>query len=462
MSFPRYERYKDSGIEWMGYVPEDWQVLSLGRVTLDKCDGPFGSGLKSEHYTESGVRVVRLQNIRSEGFDGSDEAFIEETYCNESLNGHDVNCGDLLIAGLGDERNTVGRACVAPTDIEPAIVKADCFRFRLAPKLCLPNFIAAQLSAGSATDAGYLSSGSTRSRIPLSVMSSRKIALPSLDEQSAIVAFLGDEIAKIDTLMAEQERLIALLKEKRQAMISHAVTKGLNPDAPIKDSGIEWLGEVPESWKVVRIKHIICSIEQGWSPQCESFPVETPDDWGVLKVGCVNGGRFNPVENKALPTNLEPVLALGISAGDLLISRANTRELVGSAAVALDNFPNLLLCDKLYRLRTEPERCLPLYLALYLCSDEVRNRIELAASGASSSMLNIAQSTILEMPIALPILEEQQAIVSFIHTKNEMLDALVDESRKAIDLLKERRSALISAAVTGKIDVRGLVVTKSE
>ncbi len=215
---------KDSGVEWLGEVPEGWNVLSLGRVTLDRCDGPFGSGLKSEHYTESGVRVIRLQNIKSEGFNNSDEAFIDETYCAERLLGHDVQNSDVLIAGLGDDKNFVGRACVAPSGIEPAIVKADCFRFRLDKMRCKPTFIATQLSAGSNADAGVLSTGSTRSRIPLSVMSSRKIALPLLVEQSAIIAFLDTENAKIDALVSDAQQAVTLLKERRSALISAAVT----------------------------------------------------------------------------------------------------------------------------------------------------------------------------------------------------------------------------------------------
>jgi type I restriction enzyme S subunit len=171
-----------------------------------------------------GVRVIRLQNIRRDGFDDSDSAFIDETYYREELSGHDVLQGDLLIAGLGDDKNTVGRTCVAPVGIEPAMVKADCFRFRLDTKRALPEFIATQLTDGSAADAGLLSSGSTRSRIPLSVMSSRKIALPPLLEQKQIASFLRSEFTKFDTLTAEAQRAIALLQERRTALISAAVT----------------------------------------------------------------------------------------------------------------------------------------------------------------------------------------------------------------------------------------------
>jgi type I restriction enzyme, S subunit len=247
MSFPKYERYKDSDVQWMDHVPAHWEIMPLQRITVDKCDGPFGSGLKSEHYTDKGVRVIRLQNIRNATFDESDAAFIDVQYY-ASLGGHDVRKGDLLIAGLGDDRNTVGRACVAPPHIEPAMVKADCFRFRLREKRASVGFVAAQLTAGSQFDAGMLSSGSTRSRIPLSTMAMRKVSLPPLPEQFAILDFLDRETAKIDSSVEEQHHLIVLLKEKRQAVISDAVTKGLDPNAPMKDSGVEWLGEVPEHW----------------------------------------------------------------------------------------------------------------------------------------------------------------------------------------------------------------------
>jgi len=229
---------KDSGIEWLGQVPAHWEVTRLGRVTASKCDGPFGSGLKSEHYTEQGARVIRLQNIRMGHFDDTDAAFIDEEYFRVSLPGHDVEQGDLLIAGLGDDRNTVGRCCVAPRGIEPAMVKADCFRFRLFTQRALPAFMAMQLTAGSQFDAGMMSSGSTRARIPLSVMATRPIALPPLVEQQHIVDEIKVFARNFDTLTAEANRAIALLRERRAALISAAVTgkidvRGLVPETEV-------------------------------------------------------------------------------------------------------------------------------------------------------------------------------------------------------------------------------------
>ena len=215
---------KDSGIEWLGEVPAHWKISSLGRITTSRCDGPFGSGLKSEHYTDFGVRVIRLQNIRLGSFDNADFAYIDPSYYEDKLTGHEVVHGDVLIAGLGDERNMVGRACVAPIGIEPAMVKADCFRFRLDFSIACSGFIAVQLSVSASHDAGVLSTGSTRSRIPLSAMGSRKIAYPPVEEQKEIIAYLNTETAKLDDLTTEAQHTIDLLKERRSALISAAVT----------------------------------------------------------------------------------------------------------------------------------------------------------------------------------------------------------------------------------------------
>ena len=215
---------KDSGVEWLGEVPGHWKVLSLARITSLKCDGPFGSGLKTEHYTDEGARVIRLQNIRKGSFDDSDSAYIDLKYFQQDLSLHEVRRGDLLIAGLGDSNNTVGRACVAPPGIEPALVKADCFRFRLIPNEAESEFVSLQLTAGAEATAGFLATGSTRSRIPLSVTSSRKIALPPINEQKTILQYIWKLQDKIDTLITKARRAIDLLKERRTALISAAVT----------------------------------------------------------------------------------------------------------------------------------------------------------------------------------------------------------------------------------------------
>lgn len=215
---------KDSGVEWLGKVPAHWAVTTLARISAERCDGPFGSGLKSDHYKEMGALVVRLQNIRASGFYDGEPAYLDINYFQTELHRHNVVAGDVLIAGLGDDNNLVGRACVAPVGIEPALVKADCFRFRLHAEMAYPSFVANQLCASALCDSGRLSSGSTRSRIPLSVMGTRKVALPPLAEQAVIEQFISANLLRLGRLLTEAEAAIILLQERRTALISAAVT----------------------------------------------------------------------------------------------------------------------------------------------------------------------------------------------------------------------------------------------
>lgn len=218
-----------------------------------------------------------------------------------------------------------------------------------------------------------------------------------------------------------------------------------------KASGVEWIGEVPAHWEVVKLRHLVSKIEQGWSPQCEGEPVTSSDQWGVLKVGCVNGGVFDPAENKALPAGLAAQPDLGIRRGDILISRANTRDLVGSVAVPEADHPRLMLCDKLYRLRLR-EKATSAFVQRLLQSSSSRSRIELAASGASASMVNISQEVVLQMECAMPSMSEQVAIAAFLDRETAKIDALVAEQQRLIELLKEKRQAVISHAVTKGLD----------
>lgn len=456
MSFPRYPDYKDSGVKWLGAVPRHWQVLPLKRDIAFLTSGSRGW---AEHYSDEGALFLRIGNLTRDGI-GLDLSDIQRVDVPDGVEGERtrVEAGDVLFSITA----YLGSVAFVPTGLETAYVSQHVALARLHKALFLPEWVAYVVSSWIGKT--YLETqgyGGTKVQLSLEDVANTLVTVPPLSEQLAIATFIRYEVAKIDGLMTEQEKLITLLKEKRQAVISHAVTKGLDPAVPMKKSGVEWLGEVPAHWQVSRVKYLVNNFDQGWSPQCESFPVTSADEWGVLKVGCVNGGIFSPEENKSLPPELDPLPELGIRQRDLLISRANTRELVGSAAVALRDYPNLLLCDKLYRLRLDAATRAE-FVAYYLSIGQVRGQIELSASGASSSMLNISQATILELAIALPTDEEQGEIVAFIESEQIKLNALISGALQAINLLKERRTALISAAVTGQIDVRGLAKDEQE
>lgn len=432
---------------WLGHLPAHWRVTPLARITRTCCDGPFGSGLKSEHYTDSGVRVVRLQNIRPGAFDGTDEAFIDEGYFKRELTRHEVVGGDVLIAGLGDDNNTVGRACVAPGGVEPAIVKADCFRFRVDTSEVLPEFVAHALNAGAEADAGVLSSGSTRSRIPLSVMETRKLPVPPIGEQRSIVAFLRQETAKIDALVAEQRRLIELLQEKRQAVISHAVTKGLNPDAPMKDSGVEWLGEVPEHWEVSRLANLFREIAEPGN-----------DDLPVLSVSIHHGVSDTELDDEELDrkvTRSEDRSKYKCVAPDDLVYNMMRAWQGGFGTVAVEG-----MVSPAYVVARPRKQLSTYFVENLLRTSQAIEQMRRHSRGVTDFRLRLYWDEFKNIRIALPPFREATEICNLITAMDKKFSAISAVNEESISLLRERRTALISAAVTGKIDVCKLYQTE--
>lgn len=297
-----------------------------------------------------------------------------------------------------------------------------------------------------------LASGVTRVGLRQGDIGKLEVPVPSLESQSEIANFLDRETAQIDELIAKQERLIELLAAKRQAVITHSVTKGLDPNAPMKPSGIPWLGGIPAHWTITRLKFTLRRIEQGVSPQADAVPADS-GYWGVLKSGCVNGGDFTEKENKQLPIEYVIDPAIAIKVGDLLVSRASgSPKLVGSAARVRSLSNRLILSDKTFRFvpasNTDPD-----FLEWFLNSRPYREQVEGSISGAEGLANNISTAALKNIRLAVPPLVEQKRISTDLRQKITALEHLEQSARKAVDLLRERRSALISAAVTGKLAV---------
>ncbi len=440
--YPPYPEYKDSGVEWLQLCPSSWEtkalkyIVSCNDEVLSESTDP---DMEFEYIDIGGVSssegITRTESMRFSGAPSRARRIVRQ--------------GDIIVSTVRTYLEAI-----APISLEFDGKIASTGFAVLRPKYLLSGFAKYALRARHFIDSVVArSTGVSYPAINSSELIDIKIVVPSLKEQQTIASFLDYETARIDRLIAQQQRLIELLKEKRQAVISHAVTKGLNPNAPMKNSGVEWLGQVPEHWIVRRLKHHIISMDQGWSPQCEARLAEE-NEFGVMKVGCVNGGVFRFSEHKALPAELEPKTEYRLKKGQLLVSRANTRELVGSAAVVDADYDQLLLCDKLYRIKLSSDVS-PEFVALLLGTSAYRGQIELSASGASDSMQNIGQSTIKELPIAVPPMDEANDILKYVATRLYTFDCLNNQLQQQNLLLQERRTALISAAVTGKIDLRG-------
>ena len=283
------------------------------------------------------------------------------------------------------------------------------------------------------------------------------IICPPWEEQQAIAKFLKAQNLLFRKFIRNKRQLIELLKEQKQHIINQAVTRGIDPNVKLKPSGVEWIGDIPEHWEVIRLKHCISRLEQGWSPQCDAQPAGE-NEWGVLKVGCVNGDFLDASQNKKLPDNLKPIIDLSIKAGDILASRANTRELLGLAALAMEDFPFIMLCDKLFRFRIRNSRAYPEYLVQIIRCPSSRAQIESSTNGASSSMQNIGQGVIRNLWISLPPISEQKKALSHIREITKNIDQTISRAEHEIELMREYRDRLIADVVTGQVDVRGIEV----
>jgi len=261
------------------------------------------------------------------------------------------------------------------------------------------------------------------------------LATPSLDEQRAIADYLDQETAQIDALVAKQEEFIGLLRERRSVAIDSTI------------------GTPGDRGPAVRLKYLLQRIDQGVSPQADSSSA-TSSEWGVLKAGCVNRGVFREVENKRLPPNFAVDPSIVVQNGDLIVSRANgTPAYVGSAAVVRNLERNLILSDKLFRL-VPAHDVNPDFLAWSMNARHYRNQVEASISGAAGLANNLPLSDLRSFYFARPAFEEQERIVKELEVSTSRIDTLIARAEEHIALAKERRSALITAAVTGQIDVR--------
>ncbi|WP_157800502.1 restriction endonuclease subunit S [Serratia sp. TKO39] len=438
MKYKAYTQYKQSNIDWISEIPKSWQILPAFSVVKNTC-------IKTVDGAEDNVLSLSYGNIVKRNLDDNFGLLPE------SFNTYQIVSEGNIILRLTDLQNDKKSLRVGYVTqkgiITSAYLKLACSK-RINPKYAY--FL---LHSYDLTKVFYGMGGGLRQSMKFDDLKRLPMIIPSYSEQLSIVRFLDAEVKKIDRLIDKQEQLIELLKEKRQAVISHSVTKGLNPDVKMKYSDIVWLGEVPEHWRVVQLRRCINHIEQGKSPECEAR-LANDNEWAVLKSGCVNGGVFKQDEHKALPPTIEPHTEYEVKAGDLLMSRASgSVELIGSVAFVESCRQKLLLSDKIFRINIEGD-ILPEYFSLVMKSDSIRNQIKLAINGAEGLANNITKESIKAFFITMPPISEQKNIVLSIKETMSTLDLIDDNLMKSLLLLKERRSALISAVVTGKIDVR--------
>lgn len=433
-------------------LPEHWheeRIYDIAELHTSNVDKKSAEG-------ETPIKLCNYVDVYYNDRITSEIDFMEATATEAQIERFALRPGDVVITKDSESADDIGIPAVVAEGIPELVCGYHLTVIRPNELKVVGSYLRYALASRLSTHQFYLAAnGVTRFGLTYQGTKNIRVALPSVVEQQEIAAFLDWKTAQIDALIAKKKALIEKLKEKRLAVITRAVTKGLDETVPMKDSGVDWLGDVPKHWNVIRLRLLSSSIEQGWSPQCYNHPAGI-DEWGVMKVGCVNGSVFNEDDNKALPEDLDPRIEYKINPGDILISRANTKELLGSATLVPHNIKSkLLLCDKLYRVVIDDSKIDPEYLVFSLRSKSARFQYEQEATGASGSMQNIGQDTIKNLYVLAPCLNEQKAIIIELRVILDKIDNMLEIGNKVIEKLQQYRIALITAAVTGKIDVRG-------
>jgi len=440
MSFPHYLESKNSGSQWLGEVPRHWEVTKLSYISNRIGSGKTPTG-GAQAYVPRGVIFIRSQNVHDDGLRLDDVVFISEA-TDKEMAWSRVKPLDVLLNITGA---SIGRTCLVPAGFGPANVNQHVCVIRLENPESLAKWIAlAMISTATKDQVNVNQTGAAREGLNFAQVSEFQICVPPGDERRQIARFLDHETSKIDTLIHEQKRLIELLKEKRQAVISHAVTKGLNPDVPMKDSGVEWLGEVPAHWERSFIKRV-ATIKYGIGEPPRYQETGAP----LIRATNVDHGS---ITSKGMvfvdPNDIPEQRIIWLKAGDIIVVRSGAYT-GDSAIVTEDHLPAIAGFDMVLK----NIACHPKFLQYALLSRYIKeNQIDLEKMRAAQPHLNAEElgSCVFLMPSA----SEQDEIVNLLERDTDKFDTLVTEAEATKNLLKERRSALISAAVTGKIDVR--------
>ncbi len=420
VKYSRYPSYKDSGVEWLGEVPQTWATMQFRRITSLQ----QGLQIPQENRFAEGDSS-KLEYITIKALNAGSQREHKEYIESPSIR---VQCSkeDVLLARTGATGEVV-------TNVK-GVFHNNFFKVNYDKKKIFKNYLVYLLKAKELKNHLLMLAGTTT--IPdlnHGAFLGTTIPLPLLKQQQTIVNYLDKATAKIDTLIEKQTKLIELLKEKRQAVISHAVTKGLDPNVKMKDSGVEWLGEVPGHWGVKKLKYnLVLQVNKVSIDKQQVIALENIAGWSGKFIETDSEYKGNDVtfeKNDILFGKLRPYLAkvykttnTGVAFGDILVYRPN-KDTVSQFA-----FYSVI-------------------------SEAFINIVDGSTYG--SKMPRASVEFVSNMPISIPPKLEQQSIADYLDNKTSKIDTLIEKANQGIALLKERRIALISAAVTGKIDVRG-------
>ncbi|RXG35182.1 restriction endonuclease subunit S [Methanohalophilus sp. WG1-DM] len=401
-----YTEYKDSGVEWIGEIPEHWDVTKAKHLIKINSGYPFDS---TKFNPEKGIPIIRIRDLLKQK--------IQTYYNGEDVESAYVDDGFILIGMDGDFN----------------VVKWEGGRALLNQRICSVNgtegihdnylYYLISFPLKLINDLAYFT---TVKHLSTGDIENINVTTPPLPEQKSISTFLDRETSRIDALVEKKQQFIELLEERRSALISHAVTKGLDPDVPMKDSGVEWIGEIPEHWDFKKLSYM-ASLKSGENITSTEF-----EKYGEYPVFGGNGlrGYFSKYTHEG-----EYVIIgrQGALCGNINYTKGKCW--VSEHAIVVN----------------------PTTKFVTFWMGELLKAMNLNRYSISAAQPGISVENIKKLKIPVPPLQEQQAIANYLDRETSQIDNLIEKTKQSIEYLKEYRTALISSAVTGKIDVRGTV-----
>ena len=439
-SHPRYDVYKDSGVEWLGEIPSEWNTTTvkwLSEISYGLSQPPAKK--------EDGIPFVRATDI-SEGSISSEKI----VRVNPEDLPDDLNVilreGDILVVRSGAY---TGDSALVGQDFEGGVAGYD--MIVRTTKEVVPEYLSYFFLSTPFKKQVRITNGRTaQAHLNAEELGRFEVTVPTLEEQRAIAAYLDRETERIDALIEKKEQLIDLLEEKRNSLISRVVTKGLDDDVEMKDSGVEWLGEIPAGWDVVRLKFLTevqSGIAKGKRYGDDVETVELP----YLRVANVQEGFLNLDEISEIEVAVDEVDRYLLQAGDVLMTEGGDYDKLGRGTVWTGNIEPCLHQNHIFAVR--PHSIESEWVAL-ITQAQYAKHFFIMQSVQSTNLASISRSSLQDLPVVVPPPGSRQVILDHLDRETKRIDALIDKIETAIDRLKEYRTALISAAVTGQIDVR--------
>lgn len=438
----KYSSYKDSGVKWLGEIPSHWETRTLKYCCSLK--GRIGwNGLRSEEfqyssyaYLVTGQDFIGSEIDWSKCYQISQERYDEDPYIQ-------LNNGDMLITKDG----TIGKVAKVTNLDKPACLNSGIFVIKQKGTYFNQGFLYWMLCSNVLKEFNiYTQTGATIAHLYQNVFENMPCILPPLFEQNAIASYLDTVTSKIDIAIEQQKKMIELLNERKQIIINNAVTKGLDPNVKMKDSGVDWIGEIPEGWEVRKLKHVFRKISDG----THFSPVTTSEGYPYITATDVNGKGIDYNTTKRISSkDFETLVASGckIEKGDILLVKDGATT--GRIGMKTDDVDCVSLSS--VAMLTPMQKDDNNFLMYVMMSDLIRKQIDLSMAGAAMPRITLIKLS--NFVCLLPNPNEQSLISNYIESKLKPIEYAIDAANLQITLLQERKQIIINEVVTGKVKV---------